>query len=144
MALTDSHRDFVESNPSAAMITIGEDGMPKAVRVGVAVVDGKIWSSGTEDRVRTKRLRMDPRCTLFVFEAGWNALTLETTVEVLDGPRVADQSVQLFRVMQDRPDGPLMWFGQELEEDDFRQAMIDADRIIYEFQVHKAYGLGRP
>lgn len=141
MSLTAEQREFLDTNRSGAMITIGGDGMPKAVRVGVALVDGRIWSSGTQERVRTRRLRGDPRCTLFVFEAGWNALTLETTVELLEGDEVADQSVRLFRVMQGRPEGPLMWFGEELDEDAFRQAMIEGRRLIYEFHVHKAYGL---
>ncbi|MFP4072746.1 MAG: pyridoxamine 5'-phosphate oxidase family protein [Actinomycetota bacterium] len=141
MSLTAEQREFLDKNRSAAMITVGGDGMPKAVRVGVALVDGKIWSSGTQERERTRRLRRDPRCTLFVFEPGWNALTLETTVELLEGDAVADQSVRLFRVMQARPEGPLMWFGKELDEDAFRQAMIEGRRLIYEFHVNKAYGL---
>lgn len=123
------------------MITIAADGMPKAVRVGVALVDGKIWSSGTRDRVRTARLRRDPRCALFVFGPGYRALTLETTVEILDGPEVPDLSVRMFRVMQGRPQGTLSWFGSEFGEGEFRQAMIDDDRIIYQFAVHSAYGL---
>jgi hypothetical protein len=141
MKLTDEQREFLESNRAAAMITVGGDGMPKAVRVGVTVVDGRIWSSGTRDRVRTRRLLRDPRCTLFVFEPGFNALTLEAAVEILDGPDVPDQSVRLFRRMQGRPDGPLMWHGRELEEASFRQTMIDEGRIIYQFNVEKAYGL---
>lgn len=59
---------FLEKNPSAAMITLKRDGTPHSVRVGVAVVDGKIWSSGTADRARTGHLRCDPRSTLFVFD----------------------------------------------------------------------------
>jgi len=38
MALTESQAEFLASNRSAAMITVGADGMPKAVRVSVAVV----------------------------------------------------------------------------------------------------------
>lgn len=142
MVLNDGQRAFLDSNRSAAMITVGEDGVAKAVRVGVALIDGKIWSSGTGDRVRTERLRRDPRCTLFVFEPGFNALTLETTVEILDGPEVPGQSVQLFREMQGRPEGPLMWYGEELEEEEFRAAMIEQGRVIYQFEVIRAYGLG--
>lgn len=52
------------------MITIGRDGMPKPARAA--------------DRVRTKRLRRDPRCALFVFDAASSWLALET--QVLDEP----------------------------------------------------------
>ncbi len=69
MSLTDSQFAFLEKNHAAAMITIGKEGTPRAVRVGIALVDGKLWSSGTQDRVRTARLRHDPRCTLFVFDS---------------------------------------------------------------------------
>ena len=141
MQLTETQKRVLETNRAAAMITVGEDGRAKAVRVGVAVVTGKIWSSGTRDRVRTERLRSDPRCTLFVFEPGFAALTLETRVAILDGPEVADQSVALFRTMQGKPAGPLTWHGEELEEEEFRRAMVDQGRIIYEFAVERAYGL---
>jgi hypothetical protein len=141
MELTTTQREFLEANHGAAMITVGADGTPKAVRVGVALVEDRIWSSGTRDRVRTRRLLDDPRCTLFVFEPGFRALTLETTVDVLDGPEVADQSVSLFREMKGRPEGPLAWYGEELDEHDFHQSMVDQGRIIYEFEVTNAYGL---
>lgn len=141
MRLSNEQIAFLEANRSAAMITVGDDGQAKAVRVGIVVVDGKIWSSGTRDRVRTARLQGDPRCTLFVFEPGFRALTLETTVVIRDDEDVADQSVRLFRAMQGRPQGPLSWYGAELEEDDFRRSMIDQGRIIYEFTVTRAYGL---
>jgi Pyridoxamine 5'-phosphate oxidase len=133
--------DFLTKNRAAGMITSGTDGMPKVVRVGVAVVNGELWSSGTRDRIRTPRLRHDPRCTLFVFGDGHRYLSLETIVTILDGPDVGRQSLQLFRVMQGRPTGPLAWFGQELEESEFVQQMTDEDRIVYEFHPIHSYGL---
>lgn len=123
------------------MITTGEDGRPKAVRVGVAMVDGKLWSSGALTRRRTTRLRRDPRCTLFVFSDGPHALTLETTVTILDGPDAAAQNVKLFRVMQNRPSGPLTWFGGEYDEDTFLTNMRNEYRIIYEFDIERGYGM---
>jgi PPOX class probable F420-dependent enzyme len=141
MDLSDPDLAYLAANRSAAMITVGDDGVPKAVRVGVALVDGKLWSSGTEGRVRTARLRHDPRCTLFVFDSGYGSLTLETTVTVLDGPDVPDLSVRLFRVMQDTAEGPLAWSGDTLDESAFRQAMADEHRVIYEFSPTRAYGM---
>ena len=99
-------------------------------------------SSGTQDRVRTRRLRRDPRCRLFVFDQAFRWLALETTVTILEGPKAAAQNLRLFRVTQDRPDGPLSWFGGELDEDAFLQAMAEEHRLIYEFDVHRSYGLG--
>jgi len=141
MALTSKEIAFLETQRSAAMITTGEDGVPKAVRAGVALVDGNLWSSGTQSRVRTRRLRRDPRCTLFVFDQRYSWLTLETTVTLLDGPEAAAQNLRLFRVMQNRPSGPLSWFGSELDEASFLRAMADEGRVIYQFEVERAYGL---
>jgi hypothetical protein len=114
---------------------------PEGPDRGVALVDGKLWSSGTQDRLRTRRLRRDPRCTLFVFDQQFSWLTLETTVTLLEGPEAAARNLQLFRVMQSRPSGPLSWFGGELDEAPFLQAMATEGRLIYEFDITRSYGL---
>ena len=67
-------------------------------------------------------------------------LALETTVTILDGPDAPEMSMRLFREMQGRPSGPLSWFGGELDEEAFLQAMADEQRLIYEFEVQRAYG----
>src|SRR2546428_2307088 len=119
MNLTDKDRAFLDAHHAAAMITLRADGTPHAVRVGVALVDGKLWSSGTKERVRTGHLRRDPRCTLFVFDPARRYLPLETMVTILESPDVPRQSLRLFQVMQQhvtpapRP-GHIMWAGQEL------------------------------
>jgi hypothetical protein len=140
MALSDAETAFVESHRSAAMITIGEGGVPKVARVGIALVDGKVWSSGTEDRVRTRRLRRDPRCTLFVFDEQFPWLALETTVTLLEGPEAPGLNLRLFRIMQNRPSGPLNWFGKDVDEPAFLQAMVDDHRLVYQFEVERSYG----
>ena len=141
MELSERDTAFLADNHSAAMITTGADGYPKPVRVGLSVVEGRLWSSGTQDRVRTRRLRTDPRCTLFVFDAKYAWLALETTVTIIDGPSAASDNLRLFRQMQGRPTGPLTWFGSELEEADFLQRMVEEKRVIYEFSPTHSYGL---
>lgn len=39
---------FLEKNHAAAMTTLRADGTPHTVRVGVALVDGKVWISATQ------------------------------------------------------------------------------------------------
>jgi hypothetical protein len=141
MTLSESDRSFLDQNVSAAMITVGNDGVAKAARIGVKLVDAKLWSSGTSDRVRTKRLRMDPKATFFVFDAEFGYLTLETTVNILDGPDAAELNLQFFRGIQGKPTGPLSWFGAELDEEDFLRTMRDEGRVIYEAAINKAYGM---
>ena len=145
MNLSPEHLTFLEKTHSASMITLRRDGSAQAVRVGIALVDGKIWSSGTRARIRTRHLRRDPRSTLFVFDSGFNFLTLESTVTILEGPDVPEQSLRLFQIMQagSQPapaPGSVMWFGQEMTPTDFKAAMVAGQRLIYEFHVHRAYG----
>ena len=130
------------------MITLRPDGSAHAVRVGVALVDDKVWSSGTADRVRTRHVRRDPRATLIVFGPGYEALTIEATVRILEGPEVPELSWELFSVMQrGRTPAPapghLMWFGKQKTHEEFLQQMLDERRLIYEFDVTREYGLRR-
>ncbi len=77
---------FLEANQSAAMITLRADGTPHVARIGLGIIEGKIWSSATQGRVRTKHIRRDPRSTLYISEPGYRWLGLETTVTILEGP----------------------------------------------------------
>ena len=140
MELDEKQRAFLQDHHGAAMITTGRDHAAKAVRVGVALVDGRIWSSGTADRVRTKRLRRDPRSTLFLFDAGPRYLTIEAMVTIIDGADAPRNNLELFRVMQNRPDGPLNWYGEDLDEDAFLARMVSEGRLVYEFSPVKVYG----
>lgn len=140
MTLTEEQSEFIAGNRMAAMITIGGDGRPKPVRIAYSVVDGKIWSSGTQARVRTARLRRDPRCTLFVFDPVYSYLSLETTVTILEGPDAAERNLRYFRQLQSKPTGPLTWMGEELDEEAFLERMRQEGRLTYEFEVLSAYG----
>jgi PPOX class probable F420-dependent enzyme len=132
VTLSDRDRAFVANNRSAVMVTLRADGMPHVARVGVGLVDGRLWSSGTQGRLRTKHLRRDPRCTLFVFSdtnrQEW--LALETTVTILDGPDAPDLNLRLYRVLAGEPD----------DVDEYLRAMVEEGRLIYEFEVGHTYG----
>lgn len=146
MALTERELDFLERNHSAAMVTLREDGSPHVVRVGVALVDGKVWSSGTRHRLRTRHLRRDPRATLFVFGGQWRSLSLDATVSILEGPDVPRDSLRLFQAMQRGMDpgpspGTVFWEGTERGSEEFLRIMVEEQRLIYEFEVVRVYGL---
>jgi PPOX class probable F420-dependent enzyme len=146
VVLTDRERAFVEENRAAAMVTLREDGTPHAVRVGVVLVDGRLWISGRRDRVRTGHLRRDPRSTIFVFGSGYGYLTLECTATILEGPDVPELSVRLFREMQRGMQASisqdnLMWEGKERTAEEFVRIMEEEGRLIYELDVNRSYGL---
>jgi hypothetical protein len=136
---------FLETNQSAAMTTLRANGTPHVARIGLGVLDGKIWT-GTQIRLRTNHLRRDPRSTLFVFETGYRWLGLETTVTILEGPDVPGQTLCFMRALQEDQDtkpapGHVMWFGQEKTEKEFLDIMVEEQRLIYEFNVTRAYGM---
>lgn len=146
MNLSPVQLDFLEHNHSAAMTTLRADGTPHVARVGAALVDGKVWSSGTATRVRTRHLRRDPRATLFVFDSAWRWVTLESTVTLLEGPDAWTGSVALFQAMQkDMSPAPapstLVWNGKPVTSAEFPRIMQEEQRLIYEFTPVRAYGL---
>jgi PPOX class probable F420-dependent enzyme len=136
----------MEQHHRAAMVTLRADGSPHAVRVGVALVDGKVWSSGTRARARTRHLRRDPRSTLFVFDQEWRWLALDSSVTILDGPDVPELSLRLFQTMQRELDpgpapGKVLWEGTERDPEEFRRIMVEEQRLIYQFEVIRTHGL---
>lgn len=131
--MEDKVRRFLENNHDAVMATTKKDGRPHVARVGIGLVDGKLWSSGTQTRVRTKHLRRDPRSTLFVFgESRWEWLGLETTVSILDGSDAPQLNLELYRTLAGEPD----------DTEEYLQAMVTEQRLIYEFAIEKSYGMG--
>lgn len=129
----DEHaRQFLEQHHAAVMVTLKKNGTPHVARVVVGLVDGKLWSSGTQARVRTRHLRNDPRAALCVLDASnpYHWLGLETKVQILDGPDAPEQNLALYRVIAGEPD----------DVDEYLQAMVAEQRLVYEFSIERVYG----
>jgi hypothetical protein len=95
------------------------------------LVDGKLWSSGTQTRVRTGHLRRDPRSTLCVLsEDRQRWMGIETLVSILDGPDAPELNLKLYRVLAGEPD----------DVDEYLEAMVEEQRLIYEFSIRRTYG----
>jgi hypothetical protein len=122
---------FLTNNHAAIMVTVRADGSAHVARVSCGLVDGKIWSSGTKSRVRTKHLRTNPHGTLSVFSTGdrlW--LGIEALVLIHEGADAPEKTLALHRAM-----------GREPENVDvFLKNMEEQQRIIYEFQPTRIYG----
>jgi PPOX class probable F420-dependent enzyme len=129
----DRVRAFIEKNHHAVMTTLKKDGTPHVAMIAVGIVDGKLWSSGTETRVRTKHVRRDPRCTLMVLVRGnaYEWVGLETEVTVLDGEDAPQQNLALYRAITGKDPDDL---------DEYLEAMVSEQRLVYEFRVKRAYG----
>jgi len=130
--MDERNSSFLQSNHSAIMVTLRQDGTPHVARIGVGLVDGKLQSSGTETRLRTSHLRRDPRATLCVLtdDNPWAWMGAECRVTIHDGPDAAERNLALYRVLADEP--------ENLEE--YMQAMRDEQRLIYEFDIQRTYG----
>lgn len=101
-------------------------------RIGVGLVEGKLWSSSTKTRVRHKYLQRDPRSTLMVLhpETPYQWLGIESKVTIHDGPDAAEKNLTLYRELAGEPD--------DLEE--YMTAMVKEQRVIYEFSIDRTYG----
>ena len=130
--MDDKVRRFLETHHDAVQTSIKKDGTPHVARISIGLVDGKLWSSATQDRVRTKHLRRDPRSTLMVLgdDSRYEWMAIETRVTILEGPDAPQLNLKLYRSLAGEPD----------DLDGYLEAMVKEKRIIYEFEVLKSYG----
>ena len=132
--MDDKVRKFLEDNHAAVMTTLKKDGTPHVARVDVGLVNGKLQSSATEDRLRTKHLKRDPRATLCVMDGSnqYRWLGIESTVRIIDGREGVDANLALYRAIAGEPD----------DLDEYLEAMVKERRIVYEFEIERTYGIG--
>jgi Pyridoxamine 5'-phosphate oxidase len=143
--LTVGECGFIAANPHAAMITIGADGRPKAVKMEAAVVEGRLESASHADKVRTRRMRQDPRCTLYFADNEHRWLTLEADVEIIDGPGAPALLLRYFRVRDGKPTAPLDYHSDRshhtgLDDAAFQKVMAEEAAVLYRFSVTRCYG----
>jgi hypothetical protein len=139
---------FIDRNPDAAMVTLRKDGTAHMARIEVAVVDGRLWSSGSPGLVRTRHLRHDRRCSLFVFGPHPHWIGLETKVTMLDGPDAPHHHVRLMRVRHkdSAPEGKILGHDDQLgcdrpySKDEYLEHIRAEQRLIYEFDIQRMYG----
>jgi PPOX class probable F420-dependent enzyme len=86
----DEIREFVESQRTANLATVGPSGQPHLVAMWFAVIDGVLWFETKAKAQKAVNLRRDPRVTVLI-EDGLTYDTLrgvsfEGTAEILDDP----------------------------------------------------------
>jgi PPOX class probable F420-dependent enzyme len=129
--LSAQQRTFLEANHSAVMATTDARGRPHAVPVLCAPIDGELWTSGTEGRVRTRHLDRRPWATLTVLPRGfWGEwLTVGGPVTVRRAAGVED-NLRLYRAVTGRDPDDL---------DVYRAAMVAERRLVYALSPAWAY-----
>lgn len=125
-------QSFLERHHGAVMTTLKADNTPHVARITLGLIDGKLWSSSTQGRVRTRNLRRDSRSTLCVLDDSnpYHWLGLETRVTILEGPDAPQLNLKLYRSLA----------GEPKDLDEYLQAMVNEGRLIYEFEILRAYG----
>ncbi len=129
--------DFVAERKNAMLLAIKSDGRPQSSNVVYVVNDaGQILISVTEGRAKTKNLRRDPRASLHVNRDDfWAYVVVEADVKLTAAAAspyddTVDQLVEYFRAVAGEHDN---W-------DEYRQAMVDDQRLIMTLTPTHAYG----
>jgi hypothetical protein len=79
-----------------------------------------------------------------VFDSAFFYLTLECRVTILEGPDAPQMSLRFFKTMQQSmrvEPGKVSWFGKQITEAEFLETMVQEQRLIYEFDIIRHYGL---
>jgi len=63
----ESHQDLLNAQV-ASLATIGRDGYPQVTEIWFLYDDGELKLSLNTSRLKTRNLRRDPRCALFLLD----------------------------------------------------------------------------
>lgn len=124
-------RKFLTSNHRAVLATFRTDGRPQMSPVTVAVDEaGRVIISTREPSVKVRNARRDPRVSLVGINDGFYGdwVQVEGTAEIVDGPEVVDLLVDYYRRAA----------GEHPNWDEYRQAMIDDQRVLIRFAIERA------
>ncbi|MEU3654195.1 TIGR03618 family F420-dependent PPOX class oxidoreductase [Streptomyces sp. NPDC032161] len=123
------------------LVTLGRDGRPQLSNVNhhYYAGEGVVRVSITEDRVKTRNLRRDPRASYHVTSADrWAWTVVDGTAELT--PSAADphdatveELIALYRDVR----------GEHPDWDEFRDAMVRDRRLVLRLRVEHAYGQPR-
>jgi hypothetical protein len=139
---------FVVRHPDAAMITLRQDGTPHMARVELGVVDERIATTGSPTLVRTRNLRRDSRCSLFVFGPHPWWMALETEVTILDGPNAPDMLIRLMRARHGVTTAPGMVMAHDdsiagdraYSNDEYINHVRNHQLMVFQFTILRVYG----
>jgi PPOX class probable F420-dependent enzyme len=137
MELTDA-LEHARAHNQGVLITHRKDGRAQPSNIVYVVGDdGVIRISITETRAKTKNLRRDPRCELYVVgDNFWKYLVLDadcalSPVTTDPNDTTADELVEYYRSLRGEHDN---W-------DEYRQAMVKDQRLVAHLRPTRAYGM---
>jgi PPOX class probable F420-dependent enzyme len=130
---------FVRTRREGVLVTIRRDGRPQLSNVLYVIgEDGDtIRISVTDSRAKTRNLRRDQRTSLYVVgETFWSYVVLDgaadlTPVAADPNDEVVDELVLMYRQAG----------GEHSDWDEYRQAMVEDQRLVVRLRPERAYGL---
>lgn len=135
----DALADLFTTTSHGVLATLKRDGRPQLSNILFAWDAEKREAaiSVTDNRAKTRNLRRDPRASLHVQSAdGWSYAVAEGTAAMTEVARephdaAAEALVDLYRRMgAEHPD----WA-------EYRQAMIDDERLVLTVRIERFYGM---
>ncbi|MGY1600667.1 PPOX class F420-dependent oxidoreductase [Geodermatophilus sp. SYSU D00815] len=130
--------DVLAENRWGVLATLKRDGRPQVSTIGYAYDRdaGLIRISVTDDRVKTRNLRRDPRATLHVRgEDLWTWVAVEGTAELT--PVAADPHDATVEELITYYRGTA---GEHPDWDEYRAAMVADRRLVVRLRPEHAYG----
>jgi PPOX class probable F420-dependent enzyme len=85
VSIPDSHRDLLDAQV-ATLATVGRDGRPQLSEIWFLAEDDTVRISLNTSRQKTKNLRHDPVCTLFILDLGKPYRYLEIRADAVIEP----------------------------------------------------------
>jgi PPOX class probable F420-dependent enzyme len=138
--MTRTLADRIGTHGLGVLVTLKRDGRPQLSNVTYVFDGERIRVSLTDDRVKTKNLRRDPRASLYVDGPGGGSyVVLEGKAEL--SPVAADPHDA---VVDDLVDYYRTASGEHPDWDDYRRAMVADKRLMFSMTVDHAYGMPQP
>jgi PPOX class probable F420-dependent enzyme len=130
---------FVRTRREGVLVTIRRDGRPQLSNVlyGIGKDSDTIRISVTNSRAKTRNLRRDQRASLYVLgETFWSYVVLDgaadlTPVAADPNDEVVDELVLMYRQAG----------GEHSDWEEYRQAMVEDQRLVIRLRPERAYGL---
>lgn len=130
---------FARNRRQGTLVTIGSKGRPQISNILFVPGEGDtLRISVTDDRVKARNLRRDPRASLYVQgENFWQWVVIDAQAElspVAADPHDAtvDALVDYYRLGQ----------GEHPDWEEYRAAMVADRRLVITLHPERAYGLG--
>ncbi|MGY1594530.1 PPOX class F420-dependent oxidoreductase [Geodermatophilus sp. SYSU D00708] len=130
--------DFLAEHRWGVLATVKRDGRPQLSNVGYAYdPEARLFRvSVTDDRAKTRNLRIDPRVTLHVSSQDfWSWAAVEGTAELTPvaadpDDATVDELVAYYRGVS----------GEHENWDEYRAAMVADRRLVVRFRPEHTYG----